>query len=67
MSKEDLKRKRTKDLQCTKLKQTVRDLQKQNEELTRRLASMEDEKKRARRKAQALDGIALLAEAAKDL
>ena len=42
-------------------------LQQENEELTRRLASMEDEQRRARKKAEALDGIALLAEAAKDL
>ena len=67
VSKEALKRKRSTDLQCTELKQTVRDLQQQNEELTRRVADMEDEQKRARKKSQALDGIALLAEAAKDL
>ena len=67
MSKEALKRKRSTDVQCTKLKQTVRDLQQQNEELKRRVADMEDEQKRARKKSQALDGIALLAEAAKDL
>ena len=67
VSKEALKRKRTTDLQCIELKQTVRDLQKQNEELTRRLAGMEDEQKRAKKKSQALDGIAFLAKAAKDL
>ena len=67
VSKEALKRKRSTDVQCTELKQTVRDLQQQNEELTRRVADMQDEQKRARKKAQALDGIALLAEAAKDL
>ena len=65
ISKEALKRKRSTYLQCTELKQTVRDLQQQNEELTRRVADMEDEQKRARKKAQALDGIALLAEATK--
>ena len=67
VSKEALKRKRNIDVQCTELKQTVRDLQQQNEELTRRVADLEDEQKRAGKKAQALDGIALLAEAAKDL
>ena len=67
MSKEALKRKRTTDLHCAELKLTMESLQKQNEELTRRLAGMEDEKKRAKKKAQALDGIALLAEATKDL
>ena len=67
VSKEALKRKRSTEVQCTELNQTVRDLQQQNEELKRRVADMEDEQKRARKKAQALDGIALLAEAAKDL
>ena len=67
VSKEALKRKRNTDLQCAELKQTVRGLQQQNEELTRRLTYMEVEQKRARKKAQALDGITLLAEAAKDL
>ena len=67
VSKESLKRKRTTDLHCADLKLTVDSLLKKNEELTRILASMEDEQRRARKKAQALDGIALLAEAAKDL
>ena len=67
VSKEGLKRKRSKDLQCAELKQTIKGLQQQNEELTRILADMEAEQKRARKKAQALDGIALLAEVAKDL
>ena len=67
MSKEALKRKRATDLQCAELKQTVKGLQQQNEELTRRLADMEDEQKRAKKMSQDLDGIALLAEAAKDL
>ena len=39
----------------------------ENEELSRRLAGMEDEQKRAKKKAQVLDGIALLAQEAKDL
>ena len=67
VTKEALKRKRTTDLHCAELKLTVESLQKQNEELTRRLADMEDEQKRAKKKAQALDGIALLAKAANDL
>ena len=54
-------------MQCAELKQTVRGLQQQNEELTKRLADMEAEQKRARKKSQAFNGIALLAEAAKDL
>ena len=67
VSKEALKRKRNSDLQCAELKQTVRSLQQQNKELTRRMTDMETEQKKARKKAQALDGIALLAESAKDL
>ena len=67
VSKEALKRKRNIDLQCAELKQTVSGLQQQNEELSRRIENMEAEQKRARKKAQVLDGIALLAEAAKDL
>ena len=67
VSKEALKRKKNTDLQCADLKLTVESLQKQNEELTRRLADMEAKQKRDRKKAQALDGIALLAEASKDL
>ena len=67
VSKEVLKRKRTTDLQCTELKETVKDLQQKNEELTKRIADLEEEQRRAREKVQALDGIALLAEAAKDL
>ena len=54
-------------MHCADLKLTVESLQKQNEELTRILADMEAEQKRAKKKAQALDGIALLAEATKDL
>ena len=67
VSKEALKRKRATNLQCAELKQTVKGLQQQNEEFTGRLVDMEAEKKRAKKKAEALDGIALLAEAAKDL
>ena len=49
------------------LKQTIQDLQHQNEELTRKIADMEADQLKARRKAQALEGIALLAEATKVL
>ena len=49
------------------LKQTIQDLQHHNEELTRKIVDMEADQLKARRKAQALEGIALLAEAAKDL
>ena len=42
-------------------------MQQQNEELMRKIADMEVAQLNARRKAQALEGIALLAEAAKNL
>ena len=67
VSKEALKRKISTDELYTELKQTVKDLQQKNEELTKRIADMEEEQRRARKKAQALDGIALLAEAAQYL
>ena len=67
VSKEALKRKRSTDLQCAELKLTIKSLQQQNKELTRRMTVMEAKQQRAKKKAQSLDGIALLAEAAKDL
>ena len=67
VSREALKRKRKTESQFTMLKQTIQDLQQHNEELTGKIASMETYQLKARRKAQALEGIALLAEAAKDL
>ena len=67
VSKEALKRKRNKECQFTMLKQTIKDIEQQNEELTRKMAEMEADQLKARIKSQALEGIALLAEAAKDL
>ena len=67
VSKEALKRKRSTELQFAGLKQTIRNLQQQNVELTRRMTEMEVEQQKARRKDQALEGIALLTEAAKYL
>ena len=67
VSREALKRKRNTEGQFTMLKQTIQDLQQQNEELTRKIADMEADQLKARRKSQALEGIALLAEAAKDM
>ena len=67
VSKEVLKRKGTTDLHCSELEKRVKDLQQRNEELTKRIADLEQEQKKAKRKAQALDGIALLAEAPKEL
>ena len=67
VSKEALKIKIHTENQFTELKQTIQELTQQNEELTRRVADLEANHQKARRKAQALEGIALLAEAAKDL
>ena len=67
VSRKALKRERKIEGQFTMLKQTIQDLQQHNEELTRKIADMETDQLKARRKAQALEGIALLAEAAKDL
>ena len=67
VSREAMKRKRNTEGQFTMLKQTIQDPQQQNEELMRKIADMEADQLKARRKAQALEGIALLAEAVKDL
>ena len=67
VSKEALKRKRQTQILCTKLKQTVQDITQQNHELSKRVEDLEADHQKTRRKTQALDGIALLAEAAKDL
>ena len=67
VSREALKRKRKTEGQFIMLKQTIQDLQQHNEELTKKIADMEADQLKARRKAQALEGIALLAKAAKDL
>ena len=67
VSKEELKRKRNTESQFTMLKKTIKYLHQQNEELTRKMTEMEAKQLKARRKAQALEGIALLTEAAKDL
>ena len=66
VSKEALKRKRQTENQFTELKQTIQELTQQNEELTKRVADLEAYHLKARRKAQVLEGISLLAEAAKD-
>ena len=67
VSIEALKRKRNTKGQFTMLKETIQDLQQQNEEITRKIAYMEADQLKVRRKSQALEGIALLAEATKDL
>ena len=67
VSKEALKRKRRTENLFTELKQTIQELTQQNEELTKRVEDFEADYQKARRKTQALEGIALLAEVAKDL
>ena len=67
LSKEALKRKIQTQSMLTELKQTIQELTQQNEELTKGVEDLEVEHQRARRKTRALEGIALLAEAAKDL
>ena len=67
VSKEVLKRKRATDMHSTKLGKTIQDLQQRNKELIKKINDMEQEQKKAKRKDQALDGISLLAKAAKRL
>ena len=67
VSKEALKIKRHTENQFTELKQTIQELTQQNEDLTKRVADLEADHQKARRKSHALEGIALLVEAAKDL
>ena len=67
VSKEALKRKRNTESQFTMLKQTIKDIQQQNEEITTKMEEMEATQLKARRKDQALEGLALLAKVAKDL
>ena len=67
VSKEALKRKRQTQNLCAELKQTIQEVTQQNQELSKRVEDLEAEQQRTRRKTQALEGIALLAEAAKDL
>ena len=55
VSKEDLKRKRHTENQFTELKQTIQELTQQNEELTRRVADLEADHQKVRRKSQALE------------
>ena len=65
--KEALKRKRQTQNRCEELEQKIQDLNQQNQELSRRVEYLEAQQQRTRRKTQALEGIALLAEEAKYL
>ena len=62
-----MKRKRQTQSLCTELKQTVQDITQQNLELSKRVEDLEADHQKTRRKTQSLEGIAILAEAAKDL
>ena len=67
VSKEALKRKRQTQSLCAELKQIVQDITQQNQELSKRVEDLEADQQKTRKKTQALEGIALLAEATKDL
>ena len=67
VSKEALKRKGQTQSLYVELKQTIQDLTQQNQELSKRVEDLEVDHQKTRKKTQALEGIALLAEAAKDL
>ena len=67
VSKEALKRKRQTQSKFEELNQKIQDLTQQNQELSMRVEVLEVEQQRTRRKSQALEGIALLAKATKDL
>ena len=67
VSKEALKRKRQTQSLYIELKQTIQDLTQQNQELSKRVKDLEADRQKPRKKTQALEGIALLAKATKDL
>ena len=67
VSKEAQKRERQTRNLCVELKQTIQEVTQQNQELSKRVEDLEAEQQRTRRKTQALEGIALLAEVAKYL
>ena len=65
--KEALKRKRQTQGKFEELNQKIQDLTRHNQELSRKVEDLEVEQQRTRRKSQALEGIALLAKAAKNI
>ena len=67
VSKEALKRKRQTQGKFEDLNQKIQDLTQQNQELSRKVEYLETEQQRTRRKSQALEGITLLVEAAKNI
>ena len=67
VSKEVLKRKAATDRYSTKLEKTVESLQQENEDLKKKVADMERKHKREKKRSRNLDGLDLLAEAAKEI
>ena len=66
-SKEDCKRKRQTQSQFEELNQRVQSLTQQNKGLLKRIEYLEAEQQQSKRQSCALEGIALLAEATKNL
>ena len=67
VSKEALKRKKQNQGKFEELSKKIQDLTQQNQELSRKVEDLPAEEQRTRRKSQALEGIALLAKAAKNI
>ena len=67
VSKEALRINKQTQNQLKELKQTIQDLTQQNERISKKVEDLEAEQQRTKRKSQSLKGIALLAEAAKNL
>ena len=67
VSKEALKRKRQTQGKFEELNQKIQDMTQQNQELSRKVEDLEVEHQRTRRQSHALEGIALLAKATKNL
>ena len=67
VSKEALKRKRKMENQAENLIKQIQDLNKQNKVLSNKVKSMETKQARDKKKSHALEGIAMLAEVAKQL
>ena len=67
VSKEALERKRKTQGKFEELNHKIQDLTQRNKELSRKFEDLEVEQQRTRRKSQDLEGIALLAEATKNI
>ena len=67
VSKEELKRKRETQSQAEGLNQKIRSLSQQNELLLKNIKSLEIEQDQSKKQSHALEGIAILAEAANNL